>query len=146
MASRSKSKVYFFFPFGKILLKNRTSLKKFIEKIFRTEKKHLKKLNYVFCSDKDLLRMNKKYLFHDFYTDILTFDLSENIQNQADIYISIDRVRENARQQKATFIQELHRVIFHGALHLCGYRDKSITEIDRMRKREDHYLSIYFKK
>ena len=145
MVSPSKSKVYFFFPFGDIFLKNRTSLKKFIEAIFKTEGRPLRRLNYVFCSDKDLLRLNKKYLFHDFYTDILTFDLSENDQIQADIYISIDRVKENALKQKTTFIQELHRVIFHGALHLCGYRDKSIKEISLMRRREDYYLSLYFK-
>jgi rRNA maturation RNase YbeY len=145
MASHSKSKVYFFFPFGDIFLKNRTSLKKFIEGIFKIERKYLKKLNYVFCSDRDLLRLNKKYLSHDFYTDILTFDLSEDIQTQADIYISVDRVKENSQKRKTTFIQELHRVIFHGALHLCGYGDKSIKEISLMRKREDYYLSIYFK-
>jgi rRNA maturation RNase YbeY len=145
MVSPSKSKVYFFFPFGDIFLKNRTSLKKFIEGIFKTERRCLKKLNYVFCSDKYLLSLNKKYLFHNFYTDILTFDLSEDIQIQADIYISIDRVKENAQKQKTTFIQELHRVIFHGTLHLCGYKDNSIKETSLMRKREDYYLSIYFK-
>lgn len=145
MASPSKSKVYFYFPFGDIFLKKRTSLKKFIEGIFKKERRYLKKLNYVFCSDNDLIKLNKKYLSHDFYTDILTFDLSENDQIQADVYISIDRVKENSRKQKTTFIQEVHRVIFHGALHLCGYKDKSIKEISLMRKREDHYLSIYFK-
>src|SRR5689334_11763982 len=116
MSSPSKSKVYFFFPNGRFILKNRTSLKQFIEKIFATERKHLQKISYVFCNDETLLELNKKYLSHDFYTDILTFDLSEENQIIAEIYISIDRIKENALKAKTAFLQELYRVIFHGAL------------------------------
>ena len=107
------------------------------------ERKKLASINYIFCSDKKLLEINQQFLHHDYYTDIITFDLSESDYTQAEIYISIDRVKENAQTETVSFKSELHRVIFHGALHLCGYKDKSKAEVFKMREKEAFYLDIY---
>jgi len=141
----SKSKVCFFSEYKKFSLKNRVILKLFIESIFKKEKRPLSSINYIFCSDKRLLEINRQFLKHDYYTDIITFDLSDTNAIHAEVYISIERVKENATTLKASFKSELHRVIFHGALHLCGYKDKSDTEKKKMRQKEDVYLSCYFK-
>lgn len=138
----SKSKVYFFFDNVRISLRNRTKLKRSIELIFKKEKKSLLNLNYIFCSDKKLLDINRQYLKHDFYTDIITFDLSEeNNKIVGEIYISIDRVLENSKSLKVPFPKELSRVIFHGALHLCGYKDKTNKQKLLIRKIEDYYIA-----
>jgi probable rRNA maturation factor len=139
----SKPKLCFFFQEVKVRLASHSLLKKFILHIFKKESKKLGSLNYIFCTDKFLLEINQKYLKHDFYTDIITFDLSENKAVRAEIYISIDRVRENARKLGGSFKSELHRVIFHGALHLCGYNDKTNAEKKKIRVKEDHYLNKY---
>jgi len=129
----------------KLALSDRSSLKAFIEDLFRKERKKLEVLHYIFCSDEYLLTINQQYLKHDFYTDIITFDLSEpGHPINAEVYISVDRVRDNAAQFSTSFKKELLRVIFHGALHLCGYKDKSKEESVKMRKMEDKYLSLYF--
>jgi probable rRNA maturation factor len=142
----SKSKVYFFFDKVVVSLENRRLLKKYIEALFKKEKKKLDCLNYVFCSDKRLLQINQDYLKHNYYTDILTFDLSEpDTSVRGEIYISVDRVRENAESLKTSFKNELHRVILHGALHLCGYEDKTREGKRQMRKKEDLNLQSYFK-
>jgi probable rRNA maturation factor len=90
--------------------------------------------------------MNNKFLHHNYFTDILTFDLSEdkNIVT-SDIYISVDRVRDNAQHLNVSFNQEFRRVIFHGALHLCGYKDKENNDIILMRNKEDYYLKLFNK-
>jgi len=138
-------KINFFFSYS-TSLSYRTELKTFIEKIFRKEGKSLVGLNYVFCSDKELLRINKEYLGHDYFTDIITFDLSDSTKKiQAEIYISVERVKENATQFGISFKEELHRVIFHGVLHLCGYADKSTKARIKMRERENFYLNQYFR-
>ncbi|HEX7846309.1 MAG TPA: rRNA maturation RNase YbeY, partial [Chitinophagaceae bacterium] len=112
-----KAKVSFFFDGVSTSLKNRTDLKMFIESLFSKEGKKLLSLNYVFCSDKRLLEINRQYLNHDYYTDIITFDLSEDDSGIiGEVYISLDRVKENATQLKLSIKSELHRVIFHGAL------------------------------
>lgn len=139
----SSSKVYFFFDNVSIPLKKRTSLKSFIEGVFKKEKTPLGSINYIFCSDKRLLQINKDYLKHDYYTDIISFDLSSSLQKEAEIYISVDRVRENALKNKKSFNNELHRVIFHGALHICGYKDKKSQDAAQMRLKEDHYLKLF---
>lgn len=136
-------KIKFFFS-KKVHLAERSRLKAFIERIFQNERKPLFGLNYVFCSDKELLRINQDFLHHDYYTDIITFDLSEGPAIQGEIYISIERVRDNASKMGVSFKSELHRVVFHGALHLCGYRDKSKDEAKQMRKNEDVLLNQYF--
>lgn len=138
------NKINFFFEDVSLDLRHRKSLRKFIERLFRDEGKSVVGLNYIFSTDATLLKINRKYLQHDYYTDILTFDLTERPgQIMADIYISIDRIRENCREQARPFKEELHRVIFHGALHLCGYNDRTPTERLRMRQLEEHYLTIY---
>lgn len=139
----SRSKVCFFFEHSKFSLQKRTELKVFIESLFKKEKKNLSSINYIFCSDKKLLEINQQFLNHDYYTDIITFDLSESDSTQAEIYISVDRVKDNAKTIGTSFKSELHRVIFHGALHLCGYKDKSKAEALEMRGMEGYYLNKY---
>jgi len=137
--------VEFNFP-EKIALADRTRLKAFIESIFKKEKQSLGNLSYVFCSDDYLLDINRSFLQHDYYTDIITFDLSEPGAKKidAEIYISVDTIRDNARRFNTTITRELHRVIFHGVLHLCGYKDKSSRDQALMTQKEDYYLSQYF--
>jgi probable rRNA maturation factor len=138
--------IQFFFPQHNVSLPNRTALKKSIEELFRKEGKSLASLSYIFCSDEYLLRINKSYLKHNYYTDIITFDMSESPgETIGEIYISTDRVRENAANLGVSIKEELHRVIFHGALHLCGYKDKTVKDAKTMRLAEDKYLAAYFK-
>jgi probable rRNA maturation factor len=127
-------------------LRDRTRLKRFLASLFKKEGKQLDELQYIFCSDDYLLDINRQYLNHDYYTDIITFDLSEMGQSiNAEIYISVDRVRENAREFGSSLRQELHRVIFHGALHLCGYKDKTSAQEKEMRKMEEKYLTLWMR-
>jgi rRNA maturation RNase YbeY len=102
-------------------------------------------INYIFCSDEYLLKINQDHLNHDFYTDIITFDNSEEESNflESDIFISIDRVRENADANEASFYNELCRVMIHGVLHLSGQKDKTEFEQQVMRGREDKYLALH---
>lgn len=101
-------------------------------------------LNFVFCSDEELLAINKSYLKHDYYTDIITFELSEKGKPvEGEVYISIDRVVDNANSLRESINKELHRVVFHGVLHLCGYSDKRQNEAVKMRAAENKYLSLY---
>ena len=136
----SKSKVYFFSDGVRVSLGNLADLAAFVEGIFKREKRPLQTLNYIFCSDSALRKINKDYLSHDYFTDIVTFDLSEGNETVGEIYISVDRVRENAQLHKTAVREEFFRVIFHGALHLCGYGDKSQSEQRSMRAKEDFYL------
>ena len=144
MYSTSQPPVSFFYE-TPVSLKSRTELKRFIQTIFKKEKKKLSGLNYIFCSDRRLLEINRQFLHHDYYTDIITFELSvPGTPVEGEIYISTHRVRDNARQHSTTIARELHRVIFHGVLHLCGYKDKTAAEEKIMRQKEDHYLALYF--
>jgi rRNA maturation RNase YbeY len=128
-------------------LSHRTLLKEFIASLFKKEKVRLAQLHYIYCSDKYLLNINKQFLKHDFYTDIITFNLTESSKSiTGEIYISVDRVRDNAINFDVSFNKEMHRVIFHGALHLCGYRDKTPADQKLMRRMEDKYLTHYFEK
>jgi probable rRNA maturation factor len=114
-----------------------------IKKTIDKEKRTLNSLNFIFCSDEYLHQMNMQYLNHKTLTDIITFDQSE-LKNeiQGDIYISVERVSENALKFESTFDAEIHRVIIHGVLHLIGYTDKDNNSKKRMRKKEDAYLSL----
>jgi probable rRNA maturation factor len=120
-------------------------IKDWVLSICQAENKPVAALNYIFCSDDYLLDINKQFLQHDYYTDIITFDLSDEVSPgiTGEIYISVDRVRDNAGTNKVSFEEELMRVVAHGALHLCGYGDKTKSEITNMRKKEDHYLLIF---
>ena len=138
--------IRFFFLEQNISLANRNALKAFIKTLFVKEKKKLAELTYVFCSDEYLLQINRSHLKHNYYTDIITFDLSESPHAIiGEIYISTDRVRENAADLGVSIREELHRVIFHGALHLCGYKDKTPQTKKEMRDAENRYLNSYFK-
>lgn len=138
--------IQFFFQQPVSALTNRRALKRFLSGIFRKEKTALSAVTYIFCSDDELLKINRQFLKHDYFTDIITFNLAEKKEPvQGEIYISIDRVKDNAKKENTTIKEELHRVIFHGILHLCGYRDKTMDELKKMRKAENKYLSLYFK-
>ena len=140
------SNVNFFYQDVHFTFVNRGALKKQINKLFKSEKCKLVYLNIIFCTDKALLQVNKDFLQHDYYTDIITFPINESKQSiEAELYISIDRIRDNAKTAAVPFKEELHRVIFHGCLHLTGYNDKSSQQIKNMREREDHYLRLYLK-
>ena len=124
-------------------LKNKTGVKQWIKATIEAEGYTLNELNYIFCSDQYLLQINQQYLDHDTYTDIVTFDNSEKKGViEGDIFISIDRIRENALKFDSGEVNELHRVIIHGALHLLGYQDKKPESKKIMTGKEDHYLSL----
>ena len=129
-------------------LKNKRKLSAFLDKLALKHRKKLKKVSftYIFCSDEALLEINQQFLNHDTYTDIITFDLSENDNElTGEIYISKDRVTENAKKFATAYEDELHRVIFHGALHLCGFKDKTKADSLEMRRQEDKCLKQYSK-
>ena len=128
-----------------VILKQRRLLKKFIIQLFFKEGKFLQSIDIIFCSDDYLLEINKQHLQHDFYTDIITFDLSESLANSiiGELYISVDRVKDNAALRNQEFSIELLRVIFHGLLHLCGFKDKTAKDIQTMRQKEEEYLNLY---
>ncbi len=137
--------IRFFFQ-SKTSLQNRSNLKLFITSIFKKEKTKAQDLNIIFCSDDFLLNINREYLNHDYTTDIITFEISRDLNGiTAEIYISVDSIIKNSIDYQSTIKNELHRVIFHGVLHLCGYKDKSTKDIALMRSKEDQYLALYFK-
>jgi len=119
-------------------------IKEWIGYIITAEGKSLKHLNYIFCSDAHLLKINQEYLDHDYYTDIITFN-SSNQEDviEGDIFISIDRVQDNALSLGHSFSHELNRVIAHGVLHLIGYDDSSASLQQTMRTKEDSYLYLF---
>lgn len=141
------STIQFFYQKPLNSLRNRRKLKHFLSKTAKSFKRDIEELNIVFCSDAYLLDINKRHLAHDFYTDIITFDLSEKKGPlYSEIYISVDRVRDNATSLSIPFNRELHRVLFHGLLHLMGYKDKSPSDQKKMRTAEDKLLFSYFGK
>tara|TARA_B100001287_G_scaffold6636_1_gene5089 strand:+ start:10856 stop:11269 length:414 start_codon:yes stop_codon:yes gene_type:complete len=99
-------------------------------------------ISIIFCSDEYLKNINQKYLNHNYYTDIITFDYNDNDLVSGDLFISIDRVKENASFNNEKFIHELYRVIIHGILHLCGYNDKTISQKKIMRSKENYFISL----
>jgi rRNA maturation RNase YbeY len=123
-------------------LKDKAKVRTWVTDTVIAEGYRLKELNYIFCSDEYLLQINQQYLNHDTLTDIVTFDNSEIPGNiTGDIFISIERVRENASKFNVSERDELHRVVIHGALHLLGYTDKSKTDKAKMTEKEDFYLT-----
>lgn len=121
---------------------NQESLEKWLTSVCSEENKQVGDLTYIFCSDEYLLNINQKHLQHDHYTDVITFDYSENNIVSGDLFISIDRVKDNAQKVGCPFIDELHRVMVHGLLHLLGYNDKTAEEKSEMRAREGHCLRL----
>lgn len=127
-------------------LKDKRKLSAYLDTLVDTHLEGIKKvkLNYIFCSDEYLLHINKQFLNHDTLTDIITFDLSESDDTlTGEIYVSTERVKENAEKFGVNYINELHRVIFHGTLHLCGFTDKTADNKQEMRRQEDICLAAY---
>lgn len=123
-------------------LKSRTKIKQWIKQVIEAKGKKMGNITYIFCDDEYLLEVNKQYLQHDYYTDVITFDYVENNLISGDIFISTDRVRENALAFGSSETEELHRVIIHGALHLLGLKDKSEKEASQMRQAENEALKL----
>jgi probable rRNA maturation factor len=124
-------------------LSGKDAISKWIGRVVRKEGKSTGEVNFIFCNDRYLRKLNVEYLHHDYNTDIITFDNSENKNIiSGDIYISVDRVKANADSYSATFADELHRVIIHGILHLIGYDDSTEKLKKQMRKKEDEYLLL----
>jgi probable rRNA maturation factor len=130
----------------KTTLPERIRLRSFLERLINKHQKSIAEINIYFCTNQKILKINKKHLKHNYYTDIITFDFSPNDRSPiiSDIFISVDMVRINAGLFQTSFVQELHRVIFHGFLHLVGYNDKSPDEKIQMRKKESFLLKKYF--
>jgi len=133
--------IQIFFEDIPLLKIKRGVLKKHIKQLINSELADLGNISVVFCSDNYLLNINKQYLNHNYYTDIVTFDYGENSVISGDLFISVDRVTENAKIFNKAFYNELYRVVFHGILHLVGYNDKTNEEKRVMRNKEDYYLS-----
>lgn len=114
-----------------------------IEKLAESENQTLGDISYILCSDNYLLEINRQYLNHDYFTDVITFDYSEENVISGDIFISVDTVADNAKEYNVTFEKELERVMVHGVLHLVGYNDKSDSEVKQMRAKENQYLSLF---
>ena len=139
----SKIAIHFFTEDLPYTLKHKTLIRTWLLDTIHTEGYQLEELNFILCSDEYLLNMNQQYLDHDTYTDVITFDHSEVLKMIAgDIFISIERIQENAKEFKGTVFHELCRVMVHGTLHLLGYKDKSKKEKMLMTQKEDHYLSL----
>ena len=123
-------------------IKERRLLNRWIKSCIEFQGKKCGDISFVFCSDKYLLSINRQYLQHDYYTDVITFDYSEGDFVSGDIFISVDTVKENSTLFHKAFLDELHRVIIHGILHLCGHGDKSDEEASKMRLLEDNSLNL----
>ncbi|UPT66050.1 MAG: rRNA maturation RNase YbeY [Sphingobacteriales bacterium JAD_PAG50586_3] len=126
----------------KFTLKDKQVLRNWVALVASNDGYSIAPINYVFCSDTHLLEMNKQFLNHNYFTDIITFDYTEGKRISGDIFISIDRVADNAKTYKSTFEQELHRVMIHGVLHLMGYKDKSPADEKKMRAKENAALKL----
>ncbi len=124
-------------------LNDETNFSDWLTRIFASEKAMLTRLDYVFCSDEYLLQINQQYLLHDTFTDIITFDYSDGGAVAGDVFISVDRVKENAGLFKVDFKDELLRVMSHGALHLLGYGDKTKEESKLMRLKEEEKMKLF---
>lgn len=137
-----KGSINFFSEDVDFSLKNERSIQSWISLCIEKEALICGDLSFIFSSDEHILTINKDYLDHDFYTDIITFDYREDEIISGDIFISIDRVTENATTLSLSFSDELHRVMIHGVLHIMGYKDKTPEEESLMRSKEDFYLSL----
>lgn len=135
--------ILFFAKETDYVLKQKQKVREWVSTCIKEEGfKRVAELNFIFCSDAYLLEINKQYLNHDTYTDIVTFDNSDEEEViMGDIFISVDRTQENAQKFSVSAADELHRVIIHGVLHLCGYLDKSKADKSLMTEKEDYYLA-----
>lgn len=124
----------------KFLLENESRIGSWISEVIASEGCVLEEVNYIFCDDEYLHKLNLEFLNHDTLTDIISFDYSVKKNIQGDIFISVERVADNAKDFNVAFSEELNRVIVHGILHYCGYKDKSEADEKLMREKENHYL------
>ena len=124
-------------------VKHRLAVRSWLGQIIESKNKSVGEVSIVMCSDERLWEINRKYLNHDFYTDIITFDYSEGVEISGDLMISYERVKENAKEEKVTVQQELRRVMAHGVLHLLGFKDKSEEDAAEMRSQEDAALDLF---
>ena len=124
---------------------NETEINEWISKVASSHDRELGDLAYIFCSDEKILEVNNEYLQHDYYTDIITFDYSEDRTISGDMFISLDTVKTNSEQFETNYNEELLRVIIHGVLHLCGFGDKTDEEENKMRELENEALSLIIK-
>jgi rRNA maturation RNase YbeY len=135
--------IHFFSEDSEYKVKGKTLIRDWLKSVARDYNKKISSLNIIFTTDDYLIEMNQKFLNHDTYTDIITFDQSNDANHiEADIYISVDRVVENAKSLAKSIEEEMHRVIVHGVLHLVGYKDKTLADKEEMRKKENHYLAL----
>jgi len=132
-----------FFSTNDFTLKQANNYKDKLLEIVKSEGFELDSINFIFCSDEYLLEINQNFLNHDTFTDIITFDYTENRKLAAEIYISTERISENAKTYKVTFDYELQRVMVHGILHCCGYKDKTDCERKQMRAKENEKLKLF---
>jgi probable rRNA maturation factor len=114
-----------------------------IKQVIALEEKRVGDISFIFCSDEYLLDVNRKYLNHDYFTDIITFDNVEGKKINGDIFISVDRVKENSIDFETSFDNEIHRILIHGVLHLLGYKDKAKKDKNLMTEKEDLYLKLF---
>lgn len=121
----------------------KTEVRNWIKQVASLHGKRLGEISYIFCNDEKILEVNRQFLQHDYYTDIITFDYTEGDKIAGDLFISLDTVRSNAEQFNQDYNTELHRVIIHGILHLCGINDKGPGEREIMEKHENEALSLY---
>jgi rRNA maturation RNase YbeY len=126
-------------------LRHKVNIKAWIKQVIESEKKVLGQINFVFTSDEEVLKANVQFLKHHTYTDIITFDYCNGSLVNGDILISVERVADNAKKFKVDFENELKRVMIHGVLHLCGYKDKKPSDAKKMRQMEDLWLAAYMK-
>ena len=132
---------FFFEDIDPIEIDSKTN--EWLQKLIVFEGKKVGKINYIFLSDNGLLKVNRDFLQHDYYTDVITFDYVKGKTISADIFVSLPRISDNAISHSKDFKSELNRVLAHGLLHLCGYKDKTDEEITEMRNKEDFYLNIF---
>lgn len=121
---------------------NKTNIRAWVKQVAQNHGKRVGEVSYIFCDDEKILEVNRQYLQHDYYTDIITFDYTEGDKISGDLFISLDTVRTNAEQFEQPYDRELHRVIIHGILHLCGINDKGPGEREVMEQHENQALSL----
>jgi rRNA maturation RNase YbeY len=138
----AKGSIYFHLEHPKYNFIHHEEISNWIRIVCDSENVRIKLLDFILCTDEDLLEINKKHLNHNYLTDVITFPYSEGDDLEADIFISLDRVDENSKLLNTQYSDELCRVMIHGVLHLCGYKDKTDREQVEMRKKEDYYLSL----
>lgn len=137
--------IHFFSEDSSFTLKQKMKIRSWINHVINQNQKKLRLINYIFTSDKYLLHINQEYLSHDTFTDIITFNQSSDpYLLEADVFISVERIKENSVKLNTSFTEELHRVMIHGILHLLGFSDKGECAKKEMRKKENHYLALRF--